>query len=182
MIFVETKLKGAYIIDLKPLEDERGFFARAYCKNEFEQYGLNTNIVQTNLSHNKYKGTLRGLHMQLAPYEETKLVRCTRGSIYDVIVDLREDSSTYKQWVGVELTSTTYRMLYVPEGFAHSFITLEDDTDVMYQVTQFYTAASERGYRWDDPAFGIEWPMEPIIISERDRGHKFFLEYESSCL
>src|SRR5215217_18507 len=132
MIFTETKLKGAFIIDIKKLEDDRGFFARSYCKNEFEAHGLNTNVVQANVSYNKKKGTLRGLHMQLSPYGETKLVRCTRGSLYDVIVDLRPDSPTLKQWIGVELRADNYRMLYVPEGFAHSFITLEDDTEATY--------------------------------------------------
>jgi len=174
MLFTETKLKGAYIIDVKRLEDERGFFGRSFCQREFEALGLNTNAVQTNISHNKAKATLRGMHMQLAPYEETKLVRCTRGAIYDVIVDLRSDSPTFKQWIGVELTADNYRMLYVPEGFAHGYITLEDNTDVTYQVTQFYTPGAERGYRWDDPAFNIQWPIEPVIISEKDRAHAPF--------
>ena len=174
MIFTETSLKGAYIIDVKRLEDERGFFGRSYCKREFEEHGLNTNAAQANVSYNKKKATLRGMHMQVAPHGETKLVRCTRGSIYDVIVDLRENSDTYKQWIGVELTADSYRMLYVPEGFAHGFITLEDNTDVTYQVTQFYTPGAERGYRWDDPAFNIKWPIEPLIISEKDRAHPLF--------
>jgi dTDP-4-dehydrorhamnose 3,5-epimerase len=182
MNFTETKLKGAYIIDVKKLEDERGFFGRSYCQREFEKYGLNTHIVQANISYNKYKGTLRGLHMQVAPYEETKLVRCTRGAIYDVIVDMRKDSETFKQWIGVELTADNYRMLYVPEGFAHSFITLQDDTEVTYQVTQFYTAEAERGYRWDDPAFNIQWPIQPVIISERDKSHPFFQKEAVSLL
>ena len=171
MIFTETKLKGAYIIDIKKLEDDRGFFGRAYCQKEFEEYGLNTNLVQANVSFNKKKATLRGMHMQLAPHAETKLVRCTRGAIYDVIVDLRPDSETYKQWIGVELTADNYRMLYVPEGFAHGYITLEDNTDVTYQVTAFYEASAERGHRWDDPAFNIQWPLAPQLISEKDRNH-----------
>jgi len=179
MLFTETKLKGAYIIDVKRLEDERGFFGRSYCQREFEALGLNTNAVQANVSYNKKKGTLRGMHMQLAPHEETKLVRCTRGAIYDVIVDLRPDSPTFKQWIGVELTADSYRMLYVPEGFAHGFITLEDNTDVTYQVTQFYTPGAERGYRWDDPAFNIQWPIEPVVISEKDRAHAPFEEVPS---
>jgi dTDP-4-dehydrorhamnose 3,5-epimerase len=174
MIFTETKLKGAFIIDVKRLEDERGFFGRSYCEREFEEYGLNTNVVQANVSHNKKKGTLRGMHMQISPYEETKLVRCTRGAIYDVIIDMREDSETYKQWIGVELTADNFRMLYVPEGFAHGFITLEDNTDVTYQVTQFYTPGSEKGIRWNDPAFNIEWPIEPVVISEKDQAHPDF--------
>jgi dTDP-4-dehydrorhamnose 3,5-epimerase len=174
MIFTETKLKGAYIIDVKRIEDERGFFGRSYCKNEFEEFGLNTNAVQANVSYNKNKATLRGMHMQLAPYGETKLVRCTRGAIYDVIVDLRENSQTFKQWIGVELTADSYRMLYVPEGFAHGFITLENNTDVTYQVTQVYTPGAERGFRWDDPAFNIQWPITPLIISEKDKAHALF--------
>lgn len=174
MIFTETKLKGAYIIDVKRLEDERGFFGRSYCEREFEQYGLNTNMVQANVSHNIKKGTLRGMHMQLAPHSETKLVRCTRGSIYDVIVDLREDSPTFKQWIGVELTADSFRMLFVPEGFAHGFITLEDNTDVTYQVTQFYTPGAEKGFRYDDPAFNISWPIEPVIVSAKDKEHALF--------
>jgi len=169
MLFTETKLKGAYIIDVKRLEDERGFFGRSYCKQEMEEYGLNTNMVQANVSYNKKKATLRGMHMQAAPYAETKLVRCTRGAIYDVIIDMREDSETYKQWIGVELTADNYRMLFVPEGFAHGFITLEDNTDVTYNVTQYYTPGSERGIRWNDPAFNIVWPIAPEIISEKDR-------------
>ncbi|MCC9166769.1 dTDP-4-dehydrorhamnose 3,5-epimerase [Pontibacter harenae] len=174
MIFTETKLKGAYIIDVKRLEDERGFFGRSYCEREFEEYGLNVNVVQANVSHNPQKGTLRGMHLQLAPNEETKLVRCTRGALFDVIVDLREGSETYKQWVGVELTADSFRMLYVPEGFAHGYLTLEDNTDAFYQVTQFYSPGSEKGLRWDDPAFNIEWPIEPQLISEKDKSHPFF--------
>jgi len=176
MIFTETKLKGAYIIDVKRLEDERGFFGRSYCQREFEALGLNTNAVQANVSYNKQKGTLRGMHMQLRPHSETKLVRCTRGAIYDVIVDLRQESDTFKQWIGVELTADSYRMLFVPEGFAHGFITLEDNTDVTYQVTQFYTPFAERGYRWDDPAFNIQWPIAPTLISAKDQAHPLFEE------
>src|SRR4051794_2509195 len=138
MLFTETCLPGAYIIDIKRLEDERGFFGRSYCQREFKELGLNTNLVQANVSFNKKRGTLRGLHMQATPYAETKLVRCTKGAIWDVIVDLRTDSLTYKQWTGVELTADNYRMLYVPEGFAHGFITLQDDTEVFYQIMQFY--------------------------------------------
>ena len=174
MIFTETKLKGAYIIEVKRLEDERGFFGRSYCENEFAELGLTTGIKQTNVSYNKKKGTLRGMHMQISPFEETKLIRCTRGAIYDVIIDMREDSETYKQWIGVELTADNYRMLFVPEGFAHGFITLEDNTDITYQVTQFYTPGSERCIRWNDPAFNIKWPMEPVVISEKDQAQPDF--------
>ena len=174
MIFTETKLKGAYIIDVKRLDDDRGFFGRSFCQREFEAFGLNTNAVQANVSYNKKKATLRGMHMQLPPYSETKLVRCTRGAICDVIVDLRPESETFKQWIGVELTADNYRMLFVPEGFAHGFITLEDNTDVTYQVTQFYTPGAERGFRWDDPAFGIEWPIQPALISAKDAAAPLF--------
>ena len=176
MIFTETKLKGACIIDVKRLEDERGFFGRSFCQKEFEEFGLTNDIRQANVSYNKKKGTLRGMHMQLAPNEETKLVRCTRGAIYDVIIDMRPDSKTYKQWIGVELTADNYRMLFVPEGFAHGFITLEDNTDVTYNVTEFYTPGAERGIRWNDPAFNIQWPVEPVVISEKDQAHPDFVE------
>lgn len=171
MNFEETKLRGAYIIDVTPLKDDRGFFGRSYCKHEFESHGLNTNAVQANLSYNKRKGTLRGMHMQVAPHEETKLVRCTRGAIYDVIIDMRPHSPTYRKWTGVVLTADNYRMLYVPEGFAHGFITLQDETEVTYQVTQFYAPESEQCYRWDDPAFAIEWPIAPTVISQKDNAH-----------
>jgi len=169
MIFHETKLENAYIIDIQKYQDQRGFFARAWCQNEFEAHGLVPRVVQTNISYNHIKGTLRGMHYQTAPYAETKLVRCTRGAICDVIIDLRPDSSTYKQWLGVELTSVNYRMLYVPKGFAHGFITLEDNVEVAYQVSQFYTPEAEGGVRYDDPAFGIEWPVEVAIISDKDK-------------
>jgi len=176
MILTETKLKGAYIIDVKRLEDERGFFGRSFCQKEFEAHGLSAHVRQANVSYNKKKGTLRGMHMQLAPHEESKLVRCTRGAIYDVIIDMRPDSATYKQWIGVELTADNYRMLFVPEGFAHGFITLADNTDVTYQVTAFYTPGAERGIRWNDPAFNIEWPIAPVVISEKDQAHADFEE------
>lgn len=174
MIFTETKLKGAYQIDVERIEDERGFFGRSFCVNQFDKHGLNTNTVQTNVSYSAKKGTLRGMHMQAQPFGETKLVRCTQGSIYDVIIDMRTDSPTFKQWIGVELTAANYNMLYVPEGFAHGFITLEDETHVSYQVTQFYTAAAEKCYRWDDPAFNIKWPLEPSLISSKDSAHPLF--------
>lgn len=169
MIFTETDLKGAYIIELNKLVDERGFFARTWCKNEFESQGLNTVFVQANMSTNKVKGTLRGMHYQISPYEETKLIRCTKGAIYDVIIDLRPESITYKKWIGVELTSENYRILYVPENFAHGFITLEDGTEVSYQVSQFYAPGSERGARFNDPAFRINWPLDVSLMSEKDK-------------
>ena len=171
MLFHETELKGAFIIEVKKLEDERGFFGRSFCMKEFEEHGLNPAVVQANVSYNKKKATLRGMHYQVSPYEETKLVRCVRGAIYDVIIDLRKDSETYRKWIGVELTEGSYRMLFVPEGFAHGFITLKDETEVIYQVSQFYTPGSEKGLRWNDPAFQIEWPLTPEIISEKDKSH-----------
>jgi dTDP-4-dehydrorhamnose 3,5-epimerase len=175
MIFKEIQLQGAFVIELEPREDERGFFARAWCAKEFDAHGLNARVVQANLSYNRTRGTVRGLHYQMAPYEETKLVRCVRGAIYDVIVDLRPDSRTYLQWTGVELTADNRRMLYVPGGFAHGFQTLEDESDVFYQVTQHYTPGSERGIRWDDPAFGIVWPdVEHRMISHKDQSWPAF--------
>ena len=168
MIFTETKLKGAYIIDIEPIEDDRGFFARSWCRNEFIKHGLNPDLVQCNISYNKLKGTLRGMHYQATPHQEAKLVRCTKGAIYDVIVDLREDSKTFRQWVGVELSTENRRMLYVPGGFAHGFQTIEDDVEVFYQMSEFYFSEFSRGIRWDDPDIGIEWPIQKVILSERD--------------
>jgi dTDP-4-dehydrorhamnose 3,5-epimerase len=168
MIFQETMLKGAFIIELEKREDDRGFFARTYCRKEFETHGLNPNFVQANMSYNKSKGTLRGMHYQESPHEEAKLIRCTRGAIYDVIIDLRDDSPTYKKWIGVELTSENYKMLYVPEKFAHGFVTLEDNVEVAYQVSQFYAPGSENGIRYDDPSIGIIWPIEIRVISDKD--------------
>jgi len=169
MVFKETKLQGAYVISLEPLIDERGFFARTFCQEEFKKHNLNTTIAQANISYNKTKGTLRGLHMQLPPNEESKLIKCIRGAIYDVIVDLRKNSSTFKQWIGVELNADNHQMVYVPEGFAHGFITLENNTEVTYQMNQFYKPGSEKGFRFNDPAFDIIWPMQPKVISERDK-------------
>lgn len=171
MIFTETRLKGAYIIDIEPIEDERGFFARSWCRKEFIEHGLNPDLVQCNISYNKKKGTLRGMHYQAAPYEEGKLVRCTSGSIYDVIVDLRKGSKTYRQWIGVELSQKNRRMLYVPEKFAHGFQTLEDDTEVFYQMTEYYMPGYARGIRWDDRGVGIKWPLEKILISKKDQSY-----------
>ena len=169
MIFNKTKLEGAYIVELQKHEDERGFFARGWCQEEFEQAGLIPKVVQANISYNPYKGTLRGMHMQNAPYEETKFIRCTRGALYDVIVDLRQDSLTFMQWIGVELTEKNYRMLYVPRGFAHGFQTLEADTEAFYMVSEFYTPSAEQGYRYNDPAFGIEWPLPVTTMSDKDK-------------
>ena len=170
MIFRETKLQGSFIIEIEKHQDERGFFARAWCEKEFEAHGLSLRWVQANLAHSRKRGTLRGLHYQAAPHEEAKLMRCVRGAMYDVIIDLRPDSPTVGQWVGVELTADNRRALYVPEGFAHGYQTLVDDTEVFYPVSQFYTPSSERGVRWNDPAFAIEWPIaEGLILSEKDR-------------
>ena len=170
MIFKKTAVRDAYIVEFEKISDDRGFFARAWCKNEFEAHGLNTRLVQANVASNKKKGVIRGLHYQISPYEESKLIRCTKGAVYDVIIDLREDSPTNKQWIGVELSDENYRMLYVPEGFAHGYQTLQDNTEVTYQVSQFYTPNSERGIRWDDPTFNITWPdTEKRIITEKDQ-------------
>jgi dTDP-4-dehydrorhamnose 3,5-epimerase len=180
VIFKETKLKGAYVIELEPVEDERGFFARSFCKQEFEKHSLKMNIVQCNISYNRKKGTLRGMHYQVAPHEEAKLVSCIRGTIYDVIIDLRPSSPTYCQWFAIELPAhcsrltANYKMLYIPKGFAHGFQTLEDDTEVFYQMSEFYHSECAKGVRWDDPAFEIEWPFTPSIISEKDRSYPNF--------
>lgn len=168
MKFTETPLKGAYIIEPELIEDERGFFARSWCKEEFEKHNLNPNLAQCNISFNKKKGTLRGMHYQTAPHEEAKLVRCTMGSIYDVIIDLRKESVTFKQWFAVELTADNRKMLYIPEGFAHGFQTLEDNTEVFYQMSETYHSGCSCGVRYNDPAFSVKWPSEDILVSNRD--------------
>lgn len=169
MKFSETKLRGAFAVDIEPIGDERGFFARGWCRKEFEALGMTTQVAQTNMSHNVEKGTLRGMHWQTDPHRESKYVRCVRGAILDVIVDLRPDSPTFMQWVGVELTAENRRTLFVPEHFAHGFQTLEDDTEVHYQVSEFYAPEAERGARYDDPGFGIVWPLPVSAISDKDR-------------
>ncbi len=174
MKFTETKLKGAYIIDLEKREDSRGFFARTFCADEFARVGLKGQWVQGNMSLSKTKYTLRGMHYQTGGAEEAKLIRCTRGSIWDTIIDLRKNSATYCQYISVELTSDNYTMLYVPEGFAHGFITLEDNIEVSYQVSQFFTPGKEKGIRWNDPLFGIKWPSFSPILSEKDAEHPDF--------
>jgi dTDP-4-dehydrorhamnose 3,5-epimerase len=168
MRFTETKLKGAFIIDLELREDPRGFFARTFCQKEFEQHGLKPTVAQCNCSYNHKKGTMRGMHYQLPPAAETKLVRCTHGAIYDVIIDLRQGSPTYMQWIGVELTAQNRRQLYVPELFAHGYLTLSETSEVAYQVGEFYTPGYERGIRYDDPAFRIQWPVPIEVISDKD--------------
>ena len=170
MIFTETKLKGAFIVELEPREDERGFFARSWCEQEFRVHGLNSRLVQCNISSNRHRGTLRGMHFQAEPFAEAKLVRCTAGSLYDVVIDLRPHSPTFKEWVGEMLSSENRKMFYVPEGFAHGFLTLADNTEVFYQMSEFYSPEHAVGVRWDDPAFCIAWPIAPTKISERDRG------------
>ncbi len=169
MIFTETKLKGAYIIEPEKFEDERGFFARTFCRREFESHGLKHNVVQCNISYSKNKGTLRGMHYQKAPFEEAKLIRCTKSAIYDVIIDLRPTSSTYTQWIAEELTEDNYKMLYVPEGFAHGFLTLSEDAEVFYQMSEFYMPEYAGGIRWNDPSFKISWPIDVALISEKDK-------------
>ena len=175
MIFSEAPIRGAYVIDPERLEDERGFFARTWCRREFKAHGLNTELAQCNISFNHRKGTLRGMHYQSAPSAETRLVRCTSGAVYDVIVDMRPQSATFKRWFSVELTAVNHRMLYIPEGLAHGFLTLRNDTEVFYQMSEFYAPESARAVRWDDPAFGIEWPEKIQVISERDRSYPDFV-------
>lgn len=174
MIFTETKLKGAYRIDLELREDDRGFFARSFCQNEFASRNLKTAIAQCNVSFNRKKGTLRGMHFQTAPKAEAKLVRCSRGAVYDVIIDLRPGSTTYCSWDAIELTADNNQMLYIPEGFAHGFQTLVDNTEVFYQMFEFYSPEHAGGVRWDDPAFGITWPVVDPIISDKDRSYAFY--------
>lgn len=171
MILTETKLKGAYIIDIHPIHDERGFFARSWCRKDFERHGLDTTLSQCNVSFNKHRHTLRGMHYQVAPHGETKIVRCTMGAVYDVIVDMRSESPTRYQWIGAELSAENRRTLYVPKGFAHGFITLADDSEVNYMVSNEYNPDAARGVRWNDPAFGIEWPAQPAIIIHRDANY-----------
>lgn len=174
MVFTETPLTGAFLLDVQPHGDERGFFARSWCHDEFSAHGLNPRLVQCSISRNQLKGTLRGLHYQAAPYAEAKLVRCTMGAIYDVIVDLRPDSPTRCSYFGAVLTADDHRALYVPEGFAHGFLTLADGSEVLYQMSEFYHAEAARGVRWNDPAFGVVWPDFPIVISDRDASYPDF--------
>ena len=172
--FNETRLKGAFVVEPERFNDERGFFARSFCQREFDEHGLESRLVQCNVSQNVLQGTVRGMHMQRPPHGEVKLVRCTRGSLYDVIIDFREDSPTYLEHVGVELTAQNYRMLYIPLGFAHGFMTLEDDTEIFYQMSEFYAPGHAAGYRWNDPVFRIKWPSKVRVISQRDRDYPDF--------
>ncbi len=180
MIFEETRLPGAYIIQLEPIRDNRGFFSRVFCQREFEALDLTTEFVQANMTYSMEKGTLRGLHYQIRPHKEVKLVHCPQGAIYDVILDMRPDSPTYLEWVSVELTAENRKMLYIPGEFAHGYQTLADDTEVFYQVAQFYAPDFERGIRWDDPTFQIEWPeTSRPILSEKDKAWPDFQPEQS---
>jgi dTDP-4-dehydrorhamnose 3,5-epimerase len=174
VIFTETKLRGAYVIEPERVEDERGFFARAWCRREFVARGLNPAVAQCGISFNRKKGTLRGMHYQVAPHEEVKIVRCTRGAVYDVIIDLRPESPTFKRHVAVVLSARNRKMLYVPERFAHGLQTLEDETEVFYQISEFHAPESARGVRWNDPAFAIEWPPAERTIIGRDATYPDF--------
>lgn len=168
MIFTETGLKGAFVIEPELKRDDRGFFARTWCLREFERHGLSTRLVQCNVSFNRKRGALRGMHYQVRPHAETKTVRCTAGAVFDVILDLRPDSPTFLEWRAVELTSSNYRTLYVPEGFAHGFQAISDNTEIFYQMSEFYEAGSARGFRYDDPKFRIDWPLPVSEISNQD--------------
>lgn len=171
MIFQDTALDGVFIIEPEIIEDHRGFFACSWKPDEFEQHGLNPHLAQCNISFNKERGTLRGMHFQIKPHEEAKLVRCTRGAIHDVAVDLRRDSRTLYRWVAAELTSDNHRMLYLPEGFAHGYQTLTDGAEIFYQISEYYHPESARGLRWNDPLLGIEWPLPVTVIADRDAAY-----------
>jgi dTDP-4-dehydrorhamnose 3,5-epimerase len=174
MIFKETSIPGAYIIDLERLEDERGFFARSWCQREFIERGLDPCVVQCNISYNRSRGTLRGMHLQLPPFAEAKLVRCIRGAIYDVILDLRLGSPTYLQWFGIELSDENYTSLFIPQGLAHGFITLYDEAEIFYQMSEFYSPECAVGVRWNDPCFNIRWPAPVRVISAKDQAYPDF--------
>lgn len=178
MNFDETKLKGAFVIGPERFDDHRGFLARSFSHREFEERGLNPRVAECNVSFSRAKHTVRGMHFQREPHAQAKLVRCTAGAVYDVIIDLRPGSATYAQWIGEELTAENRRMLYVPEGFAHGFQTLVDDSEIFYQISHYYTPGSEGGVRWNDPVFGIEWPeTQSVIINERDRNYPDFSRF-----
>jgi len=174
MKFNETSLSGVFLVDLDLMTDERGFFARTYCNKKFLQHGLNPCSEQCNISYNLKKGTLRGMHFQIAPHAEAKLVRCIRGSIFDVVIDLRPDSATFEQWIGVELSEKSPKMLYIPEGCAHGFQTLEDNTEVFYQMSYPFVPEASRGVRWDDPHFQVVWPSGERIISLKDQNYPLY--------
>lgn len=175
MIFRETTLTGAYILEVERREDARGFFARTFCRDEFTRRGLPAEFVQSSVSFNRGRGTLRGMHFQRPPHAEGKLVRCTRGAIHDVVLDLREDSPTFRRWMAVELSEDSHRAVYIPPGCAHGFQTLRDDVEVLYSMSEPYVPELADGVRWDDPAFAIHWPLEPPILSDRDATYPSFL-------
>lgn len=181
MRFHGTKLKGVFEVRVEERTDQRGFFARSWCTTEFEERGLNPRVVQCNISFNDRKGTFRGMHYQAAPRAEAKLIRCTQGAIYDIVLDLRQESATFKQWIGLVLSAREHNMVYVPEGCAHGFLTLEDHTEVFYQMSEFYNAESARGVRWDDPAFQIVLPSKIEVISDRDRTYSNFEFVPCAC-
>jgi dTDP-4-dehydrorhamnose 3,5-epimerase len=174
MIFTPTKIQGVFILEPERIEDERGFFARTWCQTEFAEHGIKALPVQCNISFNKRKGTLRGMHYQRVPHEETKVVRCTMGSLYDVAVDMRPDSPTFKQWAGETLSAANRRMMIIPPGCAHGFLTLEDETEASYQMSASYAPKHAAGVRWNDPAFGIRWPGDAVVIVDRDRNYPDF--------
>jgi dTDP-4-dehydrorhamnose 3,5-epimerase len=182
MLFRETKLSGSFEIELSPIGDERGYFARTFCQREFEANGLNHTVAQSSFSYNRQKGTLRGLHFQNAPFAEDKLVRCIKGQIYDVMVDLRLGSPTYGEWMGFELTESNNLQLYIPSGFAHGFQTLSDDCIVAYQISQFYEPSASSGVRWDDAQIAVEWPLKPTDQSPRDLALSYLNELEREVL
>lgn len=175
MKFIQTSLHGAYRVELEPIRDSRGFFARSWCKQEFLDHRIDIEIVQSNVSYNQKKGTLRGMHFQEEPFAEPKIIRCTHGKIYDVFIDIRPDSPTYLQWDSVELSAASYQMMYLPAGFAHGFLTLEEHSEVLYQMAQFFNPAAVRGIRWDDPLFRIDWPEEITTISDKDLAYPDFV-------
>ena len=174
MKFIETSLSGVFIIEIEPIEDERGFFARSWCQQEFKEHGLSTKIVQCGISFNKKRGTVRGMHYQNKPYEEVKLVRCTKGSIYDVVVDLRVNSPTFKHHLSIELSDLNHKILYIPKGLAHGFQTLKDCTEVFYQMSEFFSQGNAKGIRWNDFSFSIQWPLAVTSISDKDKSYKDF--------
>jgi len=174
MIFSETSIKGNFVIELEKFEDERGFFSTSWSKEEFEKHGLGINLLECNISFNKKKGTIRGLHYQIKPHEGAKLIRCTRGSIYDVIIDLRTSSKTFMNWLKVEISAENFKMHYIPSGCAHGFQTLENNTEVFYQMFQKYMPSHTKGIRWDDESFRISWPLKPTVISKKDSSWQSF--------
>jgi len=174
MKFTETFLEGVFMIELEKIEDERGYFARIFDSKKFEVLGLSSKISQISISNNKIKGTIRGMHYQINPFEEDKIIHCIKGKIFDVIIDLRPKSKTFKKWIGVDLTSKNNKIIYIPKGMAHGFQTLENNTEIIYQISEFFMPKFANGVRWDDPAFKIKWPLKPTIISEKDRNYEFF--------